>query len=811
MKAPQQALSAAEIAAYEKLPVPMCVLRADGGRFALLAASDGFCALVGRGRDQLRQESAGDLCHLVCEDDRETAREAVNYTLMGAGLECRAVIRLRTAEQKLVRAVCTARAPRLGDGAFLLYLVFSCLTGEFGASGSLNEPEKAESRFGLELGYLRRSEDYELVSSWYADLTDGRTIEYNKASRFALPVDPAASYEETAAFIGAQPTVPEQRARLTQLLERQRLLDAFNAGEYNFSMEYRRIVDGEMPFWLRMVLSTRRSAATGHIELNFCAYDMTERILETQMLSRLTILGYDLVGLVYLKSNKCRFFRIKKLRFGMDGEEYDDYYDSINGDIETIIAPEMRDEVRRGLRLEYITGHLADEPIYEFPFSITTRDGRHRQKLLQFSYLDEAKDTLFLCKSDITRQYQAEHEQIEQLREAKLEADRANAAKSMFLSSMSHDLRTPIGGVLGFTDLALATSDAQKKQEYLEKVRSSGGLLLDLVNDTLELSRIESGKLELELQPVSVREMAQAVLISLQPSAEIKGLHVEADPASFPDTVVLADRLKFQKIFLNLLSNAIKYTPAGGVVRAAIERLDPPENGYTCRLTVSDTGIGICPEFLPHIFDAFSQERRPESANILGTGLGLAIVKRIVDLMHGSIAVDSAPGQGSRFVVELPLPPAREDVPPDAADAPAAPDLRGRCVLLCEDNYLNTEIARNLLEEKGMRVLAAENGERGVACFRASAPGEISAILMDLRMPVMDGLEAARHIRALDRPDAARVPILAMTADAFGEDLRSCADAGMDGHVTKPLAPRTLLQALQQAIGKNETPKELQS
>lgn len=381
------------------------------------------------------------------------------------------------------------------------------------------------------------------------------------------------------------------------------------------------------------------------------------------------------------------------------------------------------------------------------------------------------------------------------LQKAKLEADAANQSKSTFLSCMSHDLRTPLNGIVGFTDFALRESDPVKKQGYLEKIKAAAALLADLVEDTLELSRIESGKMVLEQEAVDGEKLGRAVVMAVKPVADLKGVSLLADADSYPHETIWADRLKIQKILLNLLSNAIKYTPRGGVVSLRISEIDQPTDGRTRRIVVEDNGIGMSPEFLTRLYEPFAQELRPEAKNVTGTGLGLAIVKRIVDLMNGTIEVASEVGRGTRFTVELPLTRVGEVQQRTAPDADTA-SLAGKRVLLCEDNEMNAEIATILLQEQGLLVETAVNGREGLAKFSGSAPGYYALVLMDIRMPVMDGLAAARAIRRLDRSDARTVPIVAMSADAFEEDLRRARETGMNGYVTKPVDPYKLRQVL---------------
>ena len=386
-------------------------------------------------------------------------------------------------------------------------------------------------------------------------------------------------------------------------------------------------------------------------------------------------------------------------------------------------------------------------------------------------------------------------EKNRQLSEAMQKATEASAAKSSFLSSMSHDMRTPLNGIIGFTGFALKETDPAKKQLDLLKIKQSSELLLDLVNNTLDMSKIESGKFVLHPGPLALSELLNKVVVVIKEAAERKKQLFKTEIACGPEELFLfADRLKLQELFLNLLSNAVKYTPEGGQISMSVtlDRLKGDGNNF--KLVVADNGIGISEAFLPQIFEAFTQEQDQRYSAVTGTGLGLAIVKRIVDLMNGTITVESKKGQGSTFTVLLPV----KVIQPQTAEAVKVEhyDFTGKKVLLCEDNLLNTEIAKKLLEDKGLQVVCVVNGAEGVRLFAASSPGEYGAILMDIHMPVMDGMTATRKIRQLPRPEAKTVPILAMTADAYDEDAQRCLAAGMNGHIAKPIDPKRLYKII---------------
>ena len=335
----------------------------------------------------------------------------------------------------------------------------------------------------------------------------------------------------------------------------------------------------------------------------------------------------------------------------------------------------------------------------------------------------------------------------------------------------------------------------------MEKVEQASKILLDLINNTLEVSRIESGKFVLEPDWVHTRTLIDSVVSVIQDAADRKQQQLVLKVDCPADEYAWIDRLKMQEIFLNLLSNAVKYTPEGGRIELCTERLTAAGGVQQVRIIVRDNGIGISEAFQPRVFDAFAQERSQKLKNSTGTGLGLSIVKRIVDLMDGRITLVSQEGVGSTFTVELSIRFERRE----AEEAQIQPDkslkvLVGKKILLCEDNELNIEIAQILLREKGMEVTVAEDGGMGCDLFVASAEDEYAAILMDIHMPVMDGYEATRAIRSSGHPRAASVPIIAMTADAYAEDVQKCLAAGMNAHIAKPIDPAVLYQTLSKAV-----------
>ena len=401
---------------------------------------------------------------------------------------------------------------------------------------------------------------------------------------------------------------------------------------------------------------------------------------------------------------------------------------------------------------------------------------------------------------NVDRQIREELQQKELLEEALVRANKASEAKSAFLTNMSHDIRTPMNAIVGFTTLATNHIDQKDRvEEYLAKIQASSHHLLSLINDILDMSRIESGKASLDEQRSSIHEIMENLHTILQPEADERGITLKVDAGPEAEVPIICDKLKINQIFLNLLGNSLKFTAPEGIVSATVaEAPGAPAGCRRYRMVVQDTGIGMSPEFLEHIFDPFERERTSTISGIQGTGLGMAITKSLVDMMGGTIEVTSAEGVGSRFTIMLTL---REA---DATDepAPAAPTrvvpsdaLKGCHVLLVDDNLLNREIALTLLEDAGFEVECAVDGQMAVDMMAEPDADRFELVLMDIQMPVMNGYEAARAIRALEGP-AAAVPILAITADAFDTDRQKALDAGMDGHLPKPIEIDKLFAAL---------------
>lgn len=401
---------------------------------------------------------------------------------------------------------------------------------------------------------------------------------------------------------------------------------------------------------------------------------------------------------------------------------------------------------------------------------------------------------LIIGTNNIEAQMEREEEYQQRVREA-----RTNA-RNDFLANMSHDIRTPMNAIVGYTNIAKTNKHKPETvADALDKIGSSSHYLLSLINDILDISKIESGKMQISCGPCDLAALFRRIEDITALQAKKKSLVINYCHDNICHYQVITDELRIEQIIINIVSNAIKYTPPGKTVDLIAEEVPSPGGKNKYRFIVRDTGIGIKEDYMPHIFESFTREERTTVNRIQGTGLGLAITAKIVEMMGGTISVKSKLGEGSEFTVELELEPLETDSQANADNSENI-DLAGHRILLVEDNAINAEIARMILEQYGAEVQQAENGKTGLEALQEKGPGYYDAVLMDIQMPVMNGFEATKAIRALGGAYATALPIIAMSANAYDEDVRDCLAAGMNGHIAKPFNPDELLRILRRYI-----------
>ena len=398
------------------------------------------------------------------------------------------------------------------------------------------------------------------------------------------------------------------------------------------------------------------------------------------------------------------------------------------------------------------------------------------------------------------KQYAAE------LKKSAEQAKKASEAKTRFLFNMSHDIRTPMNAIIGFSDLLGKNLDNEEKvREYLKKIKSSGNFLMTIINQVLEMARIESGTAILKTEAANLSELFYSVNTVLESDIQMKGIHCSID-TNVQHKYAVCDKTKLQEIYLNIMSNAIKYTPDDHAIHVTINETNFDDKKARYVFVCEDTGIGMAPEYLPHIFDEFSREHTATENKVNGTGLGLSIVKSFVELMNGKIHVESELGKGTKFTVEIPLELASEEdvCKKELPEQAFRTDKNiGKRILLAEDNELNAEIAMELLKEEGFLIDWVKDGQECFDKLEESDDGYYDLILMDIQMPILNGYDTTAKIRQMENPKKATTPIVAMTANSFDEDIEMTKKAGMNGFIAKPLDSEKMFTILKQNIEKN--------
>lgn len=474
--------------------------------------------------------------------------------------------------------------------------------------------------------------------------------------------------------------------------------------------------------------------------------------------------------------------------------------------IEQYVYEEDKEMVKQAFSQDTLIKELSSKDIYSVNYRVFTHETLkyYQMKAVRMG-IWEGHQGAVVGFRNVDAEIRNEMEKQRLLENALAHAKKANEAKSVFLSNMSHDIRTPMNAIVGFTTLATTHIDNREQvAEYLKKIKSSGNHLLNLINDVLDMSHIESGKMHLMEDPCNLSDVLEDLRNILQADVHAKQQTLEIEKVSVTNEDIYCDKLRLNQVLLNLLSNSVKYTQDGGTIRVTLSQKEQTSADYAeYEFHIVDTGIGMSEDFVRHIFEPFERERNSTISGIQGTGLGMAITKNIVDMMGGSIEVKSTQGVGSEFTLSFPF-----RINPDAQDASEQEEkiskktlsLQPGRILLAEDVELNQEIAVTILNEAGFTTEVAENGQIALDKVKNSEPGYYQLILMDIQMPVMNGYEATKAIRRLENEELANIPILAMSANAFEEDKQQSLTCGMNAHIAKPIDVKILFDTLGKII-----------
>ncbi len=552
--------------------------------------------------------------------------------------------------------------------------------------------------------------------------------------------------------------------------------------------------------WFRVNFHLVQNPDTGDVEAVTSAVDITKQKKDEQIIQIITMENHDFIGIIHVASQSLSLHDGVWGRHGLLSKQILSYTKEIERYASEYIPKEEQQAFLKNVAIDYLVTELKNETRPVCTYTLVTKKGALRKKQLYYTWLDHTQREIIVVQSDITEASAQEQKRNQELQAALEMAEQANKAKSDFVSRISHDIRTPISAITSMTDFALQDIDHQEQLvDDLKKIKSSNTFLLSLINDILDISKIDSGQIELHPEPYSCQACMDGIRDMFMPLCRQKGIHFETQLDSGSERLYV-DKTRVNQIVLNLVSNAVKYTPENGTVQVHLSSTKKSDTDLDFVFEVSDNGIGMSDEFQKSMFEPFTQdENNPERLKLAGgTGLGLSIVKKLVTLMGGTITVDSEMGHGSHMTVHCDFPMYRESAAQSAlksVNTQVQTPMHGT-VLLAEDNQINAEIAARLLDSIGLQSKRAVNGEEAWKMFDAAAPGTYLCVLMDIRMPVMNGYESAKKIRSLTREDAKKIPIIALTADAIKEDTNKAYDSGMNAYLTKPID----LQKLQNTI-----------
>ena len=760
----------------------------EDGSLSAEKYSDEFCTMKGYTQETIRQGQGIDGMQPVYPHDRKALKQLLKDTHNDSLLH-HAEYRISTKSGIYKWVSVNFSHVKIGAVKYV-YAVYSDI------DELKKQEQELEEQYNTALSFLN-SVSGSYFATQRANLTKN-TIEMT-GGLDPLNLRAYNNYDETVQVLTDSMARESDRMQYTVKLSRASLMQAFKQGERTLPFTFMITLPSGNVRWVQHTITLAKQPGTEDIISFLAVRDISNEKFTNEVMAQIVSKKLDYICCISGRTGKIILFFT-----GMENASLNQVQQGVNYDEAVAVynkkymSPEDEPSCTAFMKLDHVKQELKEKDHAEGVFTCNEGYGT-RVEHVEFFWLDKENDLIVLTRTDITetQRQQIEHEQA-------LKA--ANKAKSDFLSRMSHDIRTPLNGIIGMTYLTKTEKDSNKIQDNLEKIDTSSKFLLGLINDVLDMSKAESGKIELYSEPYPTTEFMSYIDAVIKPLTAEKNQTLICSNV-MPDGIVpILDKLRANQIFFNLLSNAVKYTPEGGTIQFNVSTKHLSDCQILIHAEVKDTGIGISKEFQRIIFDPFSQEGRNDISLQRGTGLGMAITKQLVTLMHGTIHVDSTLGKGSTFSVNLPAEILCEKNQPvskpiQQASLDAMDDvLAGRHILLCEDHPLNQEIAKTLLEKKKLIVSTAEDGRIGAEMFQESIPNYYDVILMDIRMPVMDGYEATRCIRTMNRKDAKTVPIIAMTADAFADDVQKCLNAGMNSHLAKPIEPEVLYETLYKAI-----------
>lgn len=654
----------------------------------------------------------------------------------------------------------------------------------------------------------RRLHEKDSIAIYQYNITKDCLVEYHAERADVFQIAVGSSSQAILKQLYESIPIEEDLRKLEEFFNNENNYGLFQNGETDRSMEYRILASDGRIHWRRITAHFSRDVASSDIISYTYIRDIDFQRKKELAAEALVEEETDYVILLDVMADACRVLRMKE-ELVIDNtwkiDEKTDFSILVQPDKMKSIFEADRENVLQFFDRTTLIQGLKTQSVITVTFRQISKDNEIRRKKIRAFYLDDTRQDIIIARRDITDLYEEEQEQKHILQEALDQAKQASHAKSTFLSNMSHEIRTPINAIIGLTELAQDEATNPSMKESLTSIQNSSKYLLNIINDILDMSRIESGKFTLDREWVLPMNVLMPCIDMIRPVAEAK--HITFNTPDFSKILAYeyyVDVLKTQRMLMNVLNNACKFTGEGGEISIGFKNQSHDQGVAVDQVTIEDTGCGMSEEFLTHVFEPFAQEHNVYAGTSLGTGLGMPLARQTALAMGGDIKVESKLGFGSKFTITFPYQYRICEKKPEAM-AKKKSDitvLKGTRILLCEDNELNTMIAKNLLEKVGCIVDCAENGKVGLERFKASTPGTYQGVLMDIRMPIMDGLQATKAIRNLDKTDAKSVPIIAMSANAFEEDIKTSLAAGMNQHLAKPVEPQKMYAVLADEIEK---------
>ncbi|MDD3369791.1 MAG: PAS domain-containing protein [Lachnospiraceae bacterium] len=747
----------------DEVPTGIGIYEIRKGQLTLSYMNDAYYEMLGATREERAEYRGIDTIKAVHPEDLEILHAAIRSLEKGKN-RANVRYRVKVRENKWLWWNLTASVVERKEDFLKVYVAFSDCTE------MINEQKEKEQKYEEQLRLKDvMSKDALAVSSY--NLTQNRFTSVSTTIEKTSVVLGLETVDATVNAIRENTLNDEEKAKFAPMYDCKTMLQTYEKGISHIEICHH--LKGD-PRWMQSSFDMITNPYTGDVEAMAILRDITDIVRAELVVNRLLTVDYETIMTIDARTGVTVPFR-----------EAD------------------KNKILDRVNFVYIKQKLETMPIYENLYTIHEKGKKYHKRAI-YAYLEESKDNILCAIQDVTETYEAEVKQKKKLEEALHEVEQANESKTDFFARMSHDMRTPMNGILGLAELSLDEQDTDALRENMAKIKSSGKYLLSLINDTLDFQKIESGKMTLNNKIIYIKTVFTDMVEMIRPSFEEKGIRFQVvNHNADMDWYVSIDPVRIQQIFINLLSNACKYTPQGGTVTLDVQNIAREGMlSHNC-IKVIDTGIGMSEDFIKNqLFHPFAQKQNEVTSQYAGSGLGLSIVKSLVEMMNGRIEIESRMGKGTTFSVYFDF----ERVDQEKAKKIQADhiekkvytqeQLKGKHILIAEDHPLNAQIARKLLEKVGCTTTIAENGRFAVQAFTDSRMNEYDAILMDIRMPVMNGLEASRMIRSEKRADACTIPIIAMTANAYDEDVQKSMDAGMNAHLSKPIEPIKLYETL---------------